>query len=187
MLLFLISLQSAILRVSYEQHCTLVTQSECTYFYVLAISENSSGFFCSAEKSVTKKVLQRYYKLLISTFRAGGNISISPFRSSQRKHSIKKVILKILQNSQDATLSKKRFRHRCFPVNFSKFLKALILQYISGRLLLSVFENWLEKKKKINFLLPMIPVCRVPLRYIFDGKKRIISCLPGILPSTFTM
>ena len=35
-----------------------------------------------------------------------------------------------------ATLLKKRLWHRCFPVNFAKFLRPSFLQNISGRLLL---------------------------------------------------
>ena len=46
-------------------------------------------------------------------------------RSSHRRRSIEK-----------ATLLKKRLWHRCFPVNFAKFLRAPFLQYTSGRLLL---------------------------------------------------
>ena len=34
------------------------------------------------------------------------------------------------------TLLKKRLWHRCFPVNFVKFLKTLFLRNISGRMLL---------------------------------------------------
>ena len=46
--------------------------------------------------------------------------------------SLKKMFLKISQNSQEdtcvrvtflMTLSKKRLGHRCFPVNFAKFLR----------------------------------------------------------------
>ena len=36
-----------------------------------------------------------------------------------------------------ATLLKRKIWHRCFPVNFVKFLRTPILQNISGRLLLS--------------------------------------------------
>ena len=35
-----------------------------------------------------------------------------------------------------ATLLKKRLRHRCFPVNFAKFLRTSFLKNTSGRLLL---------------------------------------------------
>ena len=57
-------------------------------------------------------------------------------RSSQRICSIKKVFLQILQNSQRVSFLiklqalaynfiKKGLWHRCFPVNFAKFLRAL--------------------------------------------------------------
>ena len=36
-----------------------------------------------------------------------------------------------------ATLLKKMLWHRCFPVNFAKFLRATFLQSTSGRLLLN--------------------------------------------------
>ena len=61
------------------------------------------------------------------------------------------VFLEILQNSQKntcvrvsflirpATLLKKRFWHKCFSVNFAKFLRTLFLQTTSERLLLFLF------------------------------------------------
>ena len=52
----------------------------------------------------------------------------------------KKVFLKLSHNSQgntcvcevSANLLKKRIRQNCFPVNFVKFLRTLILQNNSG-------------------------------------------------------
>ena len=50
---------------------------------------------------------------------------------------------------RSATLLKKRFRHRCFPVNFTKFLRATFLQNTSGRMpledvhLLKIPRNYL--------------------------------------------
>ena len=38
------------------------------------------------------------------------------------------------------TLLKNRFWHKCFPVNFAKFLRISFLQNISGRLLLNIPE-----------------------------------------------
>ena len=65
-----------------------------------------------------------------------------------RRCSIKKVFLDISQNSQEitcardsfliklqvwpVTLSKKSLWHRCFPVNFAKFLRTSFLQNSSG-------------------------------------------------------
>ena len=42
------------------------------------------------------------------------------------------------QGSQPATLLKKRLRHKCFPLNFAKYLKTPFLQNIPGRLLLMI-------------------------------------------------
>ena len=60
-------------------------------------------------------------------------------RSSHQRCSVKKVFLEISQNFTNlrpATLLKKRLWHRCFPVNFVKFLRTPFLQNNSARLLL---------------------------------------------------
>ena len=55
-----------------------------------------------------------------------------------------------------ATLLKKRLWHRCFPVNFAKFLRTPFLQNTSSRLLLNqnTLMNWISpndrKKKKVS-------------------------------------
>ena len=78
-----------------------------------------------------------------------------PFRSSHHRCSVRKGVLrnfakftgKHLWQSlffnkvaglRPATLLKKRFWHRCFPVNFAKFRRASFLQNTSGQLLLSI-------------------------------------------------
>ena len=59
-----------------------------------------------------------------------------------RRCSVEKVFLEISQNSQENTCARVTFSiklqasHRCFPVNFAKFLRAPFLQNTSGRLLL---------------------------------------------------
>ena len=47
-----------------------------------------------------------------------------------------------------ATLLKKRLWHRCFPVNFAKFLWAPFLQNTSGRLLLLFFYNIFKSNRR---------------------------------------
>ena len=60
-------------------------------------------------------------------------------RSSHWRCFIKKVFLKISQSQKNTlTRVKKRPWHRCFPVNFTKFLKTPFLQDTSRRLLLSI-------------------------------------------------
>ena len=75
------------------------------------------------------------------------------FRSSHQRCSVRKGVLrnfakftgKHLRQSlffnkvavlRPATLLKKRLWHRCFPVNFAKFLRTPFLQNTSGRMLL---------------------------------------------------
>ena len=59
------------------------------------------------------------------------------FRISHQRCSMKKDL-------RPATLLKKKLWHRCFPVNFAKFLKTLFLENTSGRLLLRfmAFSDW---------------------------------------------
>ena len=62
-----------------------------------------------------------------------------------QKCSLKKVFFKIPQNSHESGLFfncnfiKKEIWHRCFPVNFVKFLRTPFLENNSGRLLLNVY------------------------------------------------
>ena len=59
------------------------------------------------------------------------------FRISHQRSSMKDGL-------RPATLLKKRLRHRCFSVNFAKFLRTPFLQNTSGRLLLCfmAFSDW---------------------------------------------
>ena len=59
------------------------------------------------------------------------------FRISHQRCSMKDGL-------RPATLLKKRLRHRCFSVNFAKFLRTPFLQNTSGRLLLCfmAFSDW---------------------------------------------
>ena len=87
------------------------------------------------------------------------NIDITPltfaiflFRSSHRRCSIKNCVLRNFSKftgkhlcqshlcQRSATLLEKRLWHRCFLVNFDKFLRTLFLQNTSGRLLLFIIR-----------------------------------------------
>ena len=79
--------------------------------------------------------------------------SKNPFRSSHRRCSVKKIILKIYKISREniwvvLNLIKKRLRHRCLPVKFTKFLITPILKNIcEGLLLTKLMHNvnlWLS-------------------------------------------
>ena len=52
------------------------------------------------------------------------------------KHLCQSLFFNKVAGLRPATLLKKRLWHRCFPVNFAKFLRTPFLQSISGRLLL---------------------------------------------------
>ena len=82
------------------------------------------------------------------------------FRSSHRRYSVKKGVLRNfakfigkhlckslffnkVASLRPATSLKKRLWKRCFPVNFAKFLRTPFLQYASRRLLLT-FERVLN-------------------------------------------
>ena len=75
--------------------------------------------------------------------------------------SVKKVFLKIMQNSQENicvwVFIKKRFQHRCFPVNFEKFL---------GTPFFTEYLRWLIVYVKI-FSNP------VYIQYIYSRLKNI--------------
>ena len=52
------------------------------------------------------------------------------------KHLCQSLFFNKVAGVRPATLLKKRLWHRCFPVNFAKFLRTPFLQNTSGRLLL---------------------------------------------------
>ena len=56
-----------------------------------------------------------------------GNFSVAHTEAVVRRCSLEKVFSDVLQNSKEnslrpATLLEKRLWHRCFPMNFEKFL-----------------------------------------------------------------
>ena len=65
------------------------------------------------------------------------------------QHLCQSLFFNKVADLRPATLLEKRPQHRCFPVNFVKFLGTYLLQSISGRLLLngeiSKLKNLLEK------------------------------------------
>ena len=62
-----------------------------------------------------------------------------------RKHLCHSIFFNKVPGLRPATLLKNRLWHRCFPVNFAKFLRTPFLQNTSGRLLLkAIFFSWTE-------------------------------------------
>ena len=89
-----------------------------------------------------------FFRRLVSSF----------FRSSHRRCSVRKGVLRNfakftgkhlcqrlffnkVAGLRPVTLLKKSLWHRCFPVNFAKFLRTPFLQNTSGRLLLFLFRE----------------------------------------------
>ena len=57
------------------------------------------------------------------------------------KHLCQSLFFNKVAGLSPATLLKKRLWHRCFPLNFAKFLRTLCLQNTSDRLLLPIVNN----------------------------------------------
>ena len=87
-----------------------------------------------------------------------------------------------------ATLLKNRLWHRCFPVNFKKFLRTPFLQNTSGRLLLhftrlmKVPFRTIFKNAIITFLLTNLLFKRIEIKFYFlELKRPLIKCVKLIL------
>ena len=133
----------------------------------------------------------------------------SHVRSSHRRCSVRKGVLRnfakftgkhLCQNRflnkvaglRPATLLKKRHWHRCFPVNFMKFLRKPLLQNTSGRLLLSCLREFLAIEsplKKIKsafyFTLKVLFLPKI-FRFFLDFsvmQNRKIRLIPKFLTS----
>ena len=57
-------------------------------------------------------------------------------KKKEQKQHFKHVLQTKVAGFPVATLLKKRYRHRCFPVNFAEFLRTPFLHNTSGQLLL---------------------------------------------------
>ena len=84
-------------------------------------------------KTFQKQPREMFYKKVVLT-------NFAKFTGKHLSHSF---FFNKVAGLSPATLFKKRLRHRCFPMNFAKFLRTPFLQNISGRLLLifPVFQN----------------------------------------------
>ena len=72
-------------------------------------------------------------------------------QNSTGKHLCQSLFLNEVAGLSSATLLKKRFWHRSFPVNFVKFLRTPFLQNTSGRLLLKAV-NYFHQKISITYV-----------------------------------
>ena len=114
------------------------------------ITEKRKFWITFRRKLIIVNKLKEHVKHLWQSFLATN-------KSSHLRCFVKKVFLKISQNSQEntclrvsffnevaglrlSTLLKERLWHRYFPVNFAQFLRTSLLQNTSGRLLLE--NSW---------------------------------------------
>ena len=108
---------------------------------------------------------ERYVKPIVCVCPSHLLQSVTGTFRNIRRCSVKKVFLRISQNSQEnicarvsfliklkalhATLLKETLRHRCFPVNFSKFLRTFFfLEHLHWLLLKIQKSNPSNKKSK---------------------------------------
>ena len=127
---------------------------------------------------------------------------------------LKKVFLKILQNSQENNCARASFLinlqagwglvfswHRCFPVNFTKFLGTTFLQSIFGRLLLArnifYWKTWEVKSRKTSIIMKsgqFVSHCKrqgwknlacVCVVHQHPFERYEISCTRSIRPEVF--
>ena len=94
----------------------------------------------------------------------------------------KKVFLEILQNSQENTCARVSFFskvaglgrlwHRCFPVNFAKFLRTPFLQNTTGRLLID-FTVKPVYSGHLRFLEKSVRYNHVYIRDVFENPSNI--------------
>ena len=105
------------------------------------------------------------------------------WRSSHQSCSVKKVLLEMLQNSQEntcarvsffnkvaglrhVTLSKKRLWHRCSPVNFAKFLTTPY--FLTEHLQWLLLEDWTVLKEcfAIDYSLSVCQIYRLQVFFV---------------------
>ena len=80
----------------------------------------------------------------------GGNLQKKGVLRNFAKFTGKHPCQSLLFRLRPTTLLKKRLWHRCFPVNFAKFLRTPFLQNTSGRLLLNLTKARLDLLTKVS-------------------------------------
>ena len=122
------------MKTCYQKICLVCSsRSTTTYYnlYELWFLHNKNVKFYATTVSLTNFIF--YINKGNAGMKILQYIRLQINRSSYQRCSVKKKeFLEISQNP----LLKKRLWHRCFPVNFAKFLRTPFLQNTSGRLLL---------------------------------------------------
>ena len=109
----------AVLTVKWQDWCVFIKMMSfrncCSLSRYLTIKSRSSHPRCSIKTGVLRN-----------------------FAKFKGKHLCQRLFFNKNAGLRPATIIKKRLWHRCFPVNFAKFLRAPFLQNTSGRLLLKI-------------------------------------------------
>ena len=76
--------------------------------------------------------------------------ALKNFTNFTEKHLYQSLFFNKVAGLRTATLLKKRLWHRCFPVNFLKFLRTPFLRNTSGRLFLThLFSMYFYSNRKV--------------------------------------
>ena len=99
------------------------------------------------------------------------------------KHVCQSLFFNKVAGLRPSILLKKRLWHKCFPVNFAKFLRTLFLQNTSGRLLLIVVMKMIPKISILFLLIHLIHLVMLFLK----TQTVILQLLTVSLTSRFKM
>ena len=96
------------------------------------------------------------------------------FTKFTRKHLCQNLFFNKVAGLRPATFLKKRFWHRCFPVNFAKFSRTRLLQNPSGRLLLNhnITFRFHSSKYKMR---PLFCLCLGNCVFIYNFSLKYFS------------
>ena len=115
----------------------------------LVSSRKAELYNCRLWKRLTTDLIWYYRSSYLEVFCRKG--TLKKFREIHRKTPVPEPLFNKVAGLRPATLLKKGPWHRCFLVNFAKFLRTTFLQNTSGRLLFQISQNT-ENKKPSNLL-----------------------------------
>ena len=109
----------------------------------------------------TEKILNRNLHFLWSEADVGGilfKIILQKFRKIHRKALVSQSLSWQICKPQTCNFIRKRLQHKCFLVNFAKFLITLFLQNTSGQLITYIgkkaVSNWSILAQMFHFYIP---------------------------------
>ena len=122
--------------------------------YSCFIFHKCLSFSTSSKKARTKKLFKGV-SLIISTFYQRCSIINGVLRNFAKftaKHLCQSLFFNKVAGLRVATLLKKRLCHRCFPVNFAKFLIiSILIEHLWCLLLDGAFYKILSRLSTVNY------------------------------------